>query len=467
MKQTETKLRTVNPTTEAILNEYDIMTKEQINAKVKTSRTAFSEWRNDIDKRVDFLYSFANELRKNLENLARTATQEMGKAIKESRSEVEKCAWAMEYFADNGKIFASDEVVNTDARKSIIAFEPIGVIGSIMPWNFPYWQALRFAAPSLMAGNTIVLKPASATMQCGIEIERTFNKSGLANGVFQTLIGDSSIAETLIDSDINAVTFTGSVQVGGKVAQRATSQLKKTVLELGGSDPFIVCEDADLEKASSGAVKGRFINSGQSCIASKRFIVVRKIANEFIEMFVQKTQKLKVGDPMSNETDIGPLVNINSLNNMESLVAQSVEEGAELLTGGERTDSKGFFYPPTVLKNVSLSMRIASEEVFGPIAPVIIAEDEKEAMKVANDSKYGLGASIWTQDLDKAERMSRIVESGIVTVNNVVISDPRVPFGGIKNSGFGRELSKYGMLEFVNIKSVRFYDQLIHNHYVE
>lgn len=467
MKQTETKIRTVNPTTETILNEYDIMTKEQIDAKVKTARTAFSEWRNDIDKRVDFLYSFANELRKNLENLATTATREMGKAIKESRSEVEKCAWAIEYFADNGKIFASDEVVNTDARKSIITFEPLGVIGSIMPWNFPYWQALRFAAPSLMAGNTIVLKPASATMQCGIEIERTFNKSGLANGVFQTLIGDSSIAETLIDSDINAVTFTGSVQVGGKVAQRATSQLKKTVLELGGSDPFIVCEDADLEKASSGAVKGRFINSGQSCIASKRFIVVRKIANEFIEMFVQKTQKLKVGDPMSNETDIGPLVNINSLNNMESLVAQSVEEGAELLTGGERTDSKGFFYPPTVLKNVSPSMRIASEEVFGPIAPVIIAEDEKEAMKVANDSKYGLGASIWTQDLDKAERMSRAVESGIVTVNNVVISDPRVPFGGIKNSGFGRELSKYGMLEFVNIKSVRFYDQLIHNHYVE
>ncbi|MDW0297229.1 MAG: aldehyde dehydrogenase family protein, partial [Nitrososphaeraceae archaeon] len=389
MKQTDTKLRTINPTTEAILNEYDIMTKEQINTKVKTSRTAFSEWRNDIDKRVDFLYSFANELKKNLENLARTATQEMGKAIKESRSEVEKCAWAIEYFADNGKIFASDEVVNTDARKSIITFEPIGVIGSIMPWNFPYWQALRFAAPSLMVGNTIVLKPASATMQCGIEIERVFNKSGLADGVFQTLIGDSSIAETLIDSDINAVTFTGSVQVGGKVAQRATSQLKKTVLELGGSDPFIVCEDADLEKASSGAVKGRFINSGQSCIASKRFIVVRKIANEFIEMFVQKTQKLKVGDPMSNETDIGPLVNINSLNNMESLVAQSVEDGAELLTGGERTDSKGFFYPPTVLKNVSPSMRIASEEVFGPIAPVIIAEDEKEAMKVANDSKYG------------------------------------------------------------------------------
>ena len=467
MKQTDTKLKTINPATEAILNEYSIMTKEQINAKVKTSRNSFSEWRNDIDKRVDLLYAFANEFRKSKENLAKTATQEMGKAIKESRSEVEKCAWAIEYFADNGKIFVSDEVVNTDARKSIITFKPIGVIGSIMPWNFPYWQALRFAAPSLMVGNTIVLKPASATMQCGIEIEKTFNKAGVADGVFQTLIGDSSIAEKLIDSDINAVTFTGSVLVGGKVAQRATSQLKKTVLELGGSDPFIVCGDADIEKASSGAVKGRFINCGQSCIASKRFIVVKKIANEFIEKFVQKTEKLKVGDPLSDDTDIGPLVSINSLKNMESLVAESVRDGAELLTGGERLNSKGFFYPPTVLKNVSPSMRIAREEVFGPIAPVIVSEDETEAMKIANDSKYGLGASIWTQDLDKAERLSRAVESGIVTVNNVVISDPRVPFGGIKDSGFGRELSRYGMLEFVNIKSVRFYDQLTHNHHVE
>ena len=249
MKQTETKLKTINPATEAILNEYDIMTKDQINVTVKTSRNAFSEWKKNVRKRVEFLYAFANELRKNKENLAKIATQEMGKAVKESRSEVEKCAWAIEYFADNGKIFTSDEVVNTDARKSVITFEPIGVIGSIMPWNFPYWQALRFAAPSLMVGNTIVLKPASATMQCGIEIEKTFRRTGIPDGVFQTLIGDSSIAEVLIDSDINAVTFTGSVPVGAKVAQRATSQLKKTVLELGGSDPFIVCEDADIEKA--------------------------------------------------------------------------------------------------------------------------------------------------------------------------------------------------------------------------
>jgi len=462
-----TKIKTINPATETILNEYDIVTKEQIYAIVKTSRSAFREWKKDIDKRADLLYDFANEFRKNKESLARIATQEMGKAIKESRSEVEKCAWAIEYFADNGKIFTSDEVVNTDARKSIITFQPIGVIGSIMPWNFPYWQALRFAAPSLMVGNTIVLKPASSTMQCGIEIEKTFRKVGTSDGIFQTLIGDSSIAETLIDSDINAVTFTGSVSVGAKVAQRATSQLKKTVLELGGSDPFIVCEDADVEKASTVAVKGRFINCGQSCIASKRFIVVKNIANEFTEQFVIKAKKLKVGDPLLDDTDIGPLVNINSLKNMESLVAEAVKEGAEIVAGGERTSTKGFFYLPTIMKNVSPTMRIATEEVFGPIAPIIVADDEKEAIRLANDSKYGLGASIWTQDLDKAEKLSKVIESGIVTVNNVVISDPRVPFGGIKNSGFGREMSRYGMLEFANIKSVRLYDQLAHNHHVE
>jgi succinate-semialdehyde dehydrogenase/glutarate-semialdehyde dehydrogenase/succinyl-CoA reductase len=462
------ELKTVNPATEEIIQEYQIMTKQQINDKVKKAQNTFQEWKKDAAKRAGLLHDFANELRKDKENLARTATNEMGKAIKEARSEVEKCAWVMEYYADNGQILSTDEIVNTDARKTVIKFQPIGVIGSIMPWNFPYWQALRFAAPSLMIGNTIVLKPASATMQCGIEIEKAFIRAGLQDGVFQTLVGDSSIAESLIDSDINAVTFTGSVPVGAKVAQRATSKLKKTVLELGGSDPFIVCEDADIEKASNGAIKGRFINCGQSCIASKRFIVTKKVANEFTEKFVQKTEKLKVGDPLSDDTDIGPLVNVSGLEKIESQVKESVREGAEVLTGGEQTDArKGYFYRPTVLKNVTPKMHIAQEEVFGPVAPIIIAANEVEAIELANDSEYGLGASIWTQDLDKAERLSSRVESGIVSVNNVVASDPRVPFGGVKKSGFGRELSRYGMLEFVNIKSVRFYDQLIHNHHVE
>lgn len=465
---TARELKTINPATEQVLNEYEIFTKERLNRLVKQARQTFLEWKNNIDTRAEFLYSFAKELRKNKDNLAKTATQEMGKAIKEAISEVEKCAWTIEYYADHGKIFSTGEVVNTDARKSTITFQPLGVIGSIMPWNFPYWQGLRFAAPSLMVGNTIVLKPASATMQCGIEIEKAFNKAGVPEGVFQTVIGDSSIAEALIDSNgINAITFTGSVPVGAKVAQRATSQLKKTVLELGGSDPFIVCEDADIEKASTGAVKGRFINCGQSCIASKRFIVVKDVAEEFIEKFVQKTEKLKVGDPFSDDTDLGPVVNAKSLENMEEIVDKTIKSGAELLTGGERANNKGYFFRPTIFKNVLPEMEIVQEEVFGPVAPIITVDNEKEAMRIANDSKFGLGACIWTQDLEKAEKLSEMVESGIVTVNNMVVSDPRVPFGGIKNSGFGRELSRYGMLEFVNIKSVRFYDQLIYEHHVE
>jgi acyl-CoA reductase-like NAD-dependent aldehyde dehydrogenase len=465
---TARQLKTINPATEEIINQYQIMTKEQINDKVKKARSTFPDWKRDIDKRTDFLYAFAKELRKNKEHLAKTVTQEMGKAIKEARSEVEKCAWTIEYYADHGKIFSTGEVVNTDARKSTITFQPLGVVGSIMPWNFPYWQSLRFAAPSLMVGNTIVLKPASATMQCGIEIEKMFEKAEVPEGVFQTAVGDSSIAETLIDSSgITAVTFTGSVPVGAKVAQRATSQLKKTVLELGGSDPFIVCEDADIEKASTGAVKGRFINCGQSCIASKRFIVVKEVADEFTERFVQKTEKLKVGDPLSDDTDLGPVVNAKSLENMEGIVDRTIKSGAELLTGGERANSIGYFFRPTIFKNVLPAMEIAQEEVFGPIAPIITADNEEEAMRIANESKFGLGASIWTQDLEKAERLSEMVESGMVTVNSMVVSDPRVPFGGIKNSGFGRELSRYGMLEFVNIKSVRFYDQLIFDHHVE
>jgi succinate-semialdehyde dehydrogenase/glutarate-semialdehyde dehydrogenase/succinyl-CoA reductase len=461
------ELTTINPTTEEILKKYAIMTKENVSMFVKKARDAYKEWEKDLDKRIDSLYHVAKELRKNKENLSRTATNEMGKAIKEARAEIDKCVWAIEYFADNGKNFIHDESFNTDARKSIIKFEPLGVIASIMPWNFPYWQALRFAAPSLIAGNTIVLKPASATMQCGIEIEKTFDKAGLSEGIFKTVIGDSSVAEILVDSDVNAVTFTGSVPVGAKVAQRATSQLKKTVLELGGSDPFIVCADADIEKASTGAVKGRFINCGQSCIASKRFIVVKNIANEFIEKFIQKTEKLKVGDPSSDDTDIGPLVNSKALKNIDAQVNDSIKEGAEVVTGGEQIGSKGYFYKPTILGNTSPNMRIVNEEVFGPVAPILIAENEKGAIKLANDSEFGLGASIWTQDLENAEVLSNIIKSGIVSVNNVVVSDPRVPFGGIKKSGFGRELSRYGMLEFVNIKSIRMYDQLIHEHYVE
>jgi succinate-semialdehyde dehydrogenase/glutarate-semialdehyde dehydrogenase/succinyl-CoA reductase len=465
-------IKTINPSTEEVIREYDLITKEEITDLARKSKKAYKEWRKDYKRRTGFLYAFANEFKKERERLAKVATLEMGKTIKEARSEIDKCAWAMEYFADNGGVFLHDEVINTDARKSIVTFEPLGVIASLMPWNFPYWQALRFAAPSLIAGNTIILKPSSVTMQCGLEIEKIFEKIGLPDFVFKTVIASGTEAEYLIDSeDVSAVTFTGSVPVGAKVAQHATSKLKKIVLELGGSDPFIVCEDADIEKASSGAVKGRFINCGQSCIASKRFIVVKNVANQFLEKFIEKTERLKIGDPLSEETDIGPMVNQAAIENIDDMVKQSIKEGAELATGGQRVGKenggKGFFYRPTILKNVTPRMEVAREETFGPVAPVIVAEDEQQALEIANDTKFGLGASVWTQNLNKAEKYSKLLQAGIVTVNNVVVSDPRVPFGGIKNSGFGRELSKHGMFEFVNIKSIRFYDQLIHQHYVE
>jgi aldehyde dehydrogenase len=461
------KLTTINPATEEPIQSYEAMSKEQVQQKVKVAKSTFSEWKKDYEKRKALIYDLVSFLRKNKTQLAEVATKEMGKVLKEAISEVEKCAWAMEYYADHGSTFIHEEVLNTDARKSFIRFEPLGIVASIMPWNFPYWQALRFAAPCLMAGNTIVMKPSSVTLQCGLELERAFSEIGFPEGAFQTIVGSSESANHLIDSDVNAVTFTGSTKIGAMVGQRAASQLKKCVLELGGSDPFIVLDDANVEKAANGAVKGRFINCGQSCIASKRFFVSKKVANEFIEKFVYNTSRLTVGDPMQIESDIGPLVNRDALENISGMVDDAKAKGATILLGGERAHSKGYYYKPTILSGIKPDMRIAKEETFGPIAPITIVEDEKEAIKLANSSEFGLGASIWTENLNKAEALSRQIESGIVTVNNVVISDPRVPFGGIKQSGFGRELSRYGMLEFVNIKSVRFYDNLIHHHYVE
>ena len=461
------RLTTINPATEEPIQSYEAMSSEQIQHKVRASKKAFVDWKKDYEKRKALIYDLVSFLRKNKTMLAEFATKEMGKVLKESISEVEKCAWAMEYYADHGSTFIHEELLNTDARKSFIRFEPLGVVASIMPWNFPYWQALRFAAPCLMAGNTIVMKPSSVTLQCGLELEKAFLEIGFPEGAFQTIVGSSESANHLIDSDVSAVTFTGSTKIGASVGQRAASQLKKCVLELGGSDPFIVLDDANVDKAANGAVKGRFINCGQSCIASKRFFISKKVANDFIEKFIYNTSRLTVGDPMQIESDIGPLVNKEALENISGMVDDAKAKGATILLGGERAHSKGYFYKPTIISGVKPDMRIATEETFGPIAPITIVEDEKEAIKLANNSEFGLGASIWTENLNKAEALSRQIESGIVTVNNVVISDPRVPFGGIKQSGFGRELSRYGMLEFVNIKSVRFYDNLIHHHYVE
>ena len=462
------RIKSINPATEEVIQEYNIINEKEIKEKIKIAKDTFSRWKNDIDQRSRDLAIVAEEFSKNKEELAQICTNEMGKTIKESRSEVEKCSWVLKYYADNGKILVQDQVINSDARKSTITFEPLGIIASIMPWNFPYWQALRFASPSLMVGNVSILKPSSKTIQCGLKIQEIFKNSDIEKGIFQTIIADSTMAEKLIESeDIQAVTFTGSVPAGSKVAQKAVSQIKKCVLELGGSDPFIVLEDADIEKATTGAVKGRFINCGQSCIASKRFFVVKDVANEFIEKFVHKTEKLKIGDPLSEETDMGPLSSSDGLENINEIVQDAIDKGAELLTGGEKINDKGYFYKPTILKNISHQMRIDEEETFGPVAPITVVDDEMEAIKFANDSKFGLGTSIWTTDLEKADSLPRLVESGIVTVNNVVASDPRIPFGGVKKSGFGRELSRYGMLEFTNIKSVRLYEDLVSEHHVE
>ena len=467
MEKSLNQITTVNPATGEEIKTFAVMNKNQVFDLVGKAKRAFPEWKKDYEKRRSYVYNLVEYLKKHKTDLAKVATSEMGKALKESIGEVEKCAWALEFYADHGDSFLSDEVLNTDARKSFLTFEPLGVIGSIMPWNFPYWQALRFAAPCLMAGNVIVMKPSRVTMQSGIEIEKAFTESGMPDGIYQTVVGSVESANHLIDSDVNAVTFTGSTNAGAKVGERSAKNLKKCVLELGGSDPFIVSDDAIIEKAAEGAVKGRFINCGQSCVASKRFFVGKNVADEFIELFIKKASQLKVGDPMSMETDIGPISNKEGLETISGIVEDAKQKGAEVLLGGSKMDGKGFFYKPTILKNIKSDMRIATEETFGPVAPITVVENESEAVKLANESEFGLGASIWTKDLAKADKMSRRIDSGIVSVNNVVISDPRIPFGGIKHSGFGRELSRYGMLEFVNLKSVRFYDNLTHHHYVE
>ncbi len=461
------QISTTNPATGEKISEHTPMNEQQVTDLVRKAKRVFPEWKKDYEKRRSHVYALVEYLKKNKTHLAKIATQEMGKVLKESISEIEKCAWALEFYADHGDSFLADEVLNTDARKSFLTFEPLGVIGSIMPWNFPYWQALRFVAPCVMAGNVIVMKPARLTMQSGIEIEKAFTESGMPDGIFQTVVGSVDAANYLIDSEVNAVTFTGSTGAGAKVGQRAATNLKKCVLELGGSDPFIVLDDAIIEMAADGAVKGRFINCGQSCVASKRFFVGKNIAEDFIEQFIKKASKLKVGDPMSMDNDIGPLSSKEGLETISGIVEDAKQKGAEILLGGSEIEGNGYFYQPTILTNIKPNMRIAKEETFGPVAPITIVEDEREAVELANDSEFGLGASIWTKNLTKAEEMSRRIQSGIVSVNNVVVSDPRIPFGGIKHSGFGRELSRYGMLEFVNIKSVRFYDNLTHHHYVE
>lgn len=466
-KQSKRWIETINPASGKVLRKFRAATRTDVEKSVERARKAFEKWRQFApSKRAIYLERAAKTLRSQKDKIGRIITLEMGKPLKESVPEVVKCAWALEYYAENGERFLNPEASKTDATDSYVAFEPLGVIASIMPWNFPLWQCIRFAAPALMAGNTAVFKPSSVTPQSGLALQGVFESTGLTPGTFNVVLGSSEVASYLIEANTAAISFTGSVSAGRDVAGKASGQLKKFVLELGGSDPFIVLEDADVDGASSGAVAGRFINCGQSCICSKRFFVTKKLADDFLERFISKTKSLKIGDPLNPETDLGPVVREAALKSLDQQVKDSVRNGAKIELGGERIRRKGSYYAPTILTSVDPEMRVMKEEVFGPVAPVMVVKDEDEAVKYANRSEFGLGASVWGQDVRGAEKVARKITSGLVTVNNIVSSDPRMPFGGVKKSGIGRELSRYGMLEFTNIRSVRLYEKspLAHAH---
>ena len=450
------KMVSINPATGDVNREFELYSQERINESIKRSKDAFSDWKRlDVSDRGKHLINAAKVLRRRKKELGEIITMEMGKPIKESIPEIEKCAWALEYFAKNSKKFLEPQIVKTDAKKAYVSFEPRGIILCIMPWNFPFWQALRFAAPALSGGNVVLLKHSSYVPLCALEIEKVFSDAGFPEGVFQTLLIDGPTASSLIKrKEIDAVSLTGSISAGKKVAEVCGQNMKKFVLELGGSDPFIVLEDADIEQAAKIAVLSRFQDAGQSCIAAKRFIVVQSIAQEFTSKFVEIASKLKVGDPMNPDTDMGPLVRKEQIQIIEDQVKDSLSKGAKVLLGGGRLPGNGYFYSPVILTGVTKEMKVINEETFAPVAPVIIAKDEAEAIRIANDSELGLGASLWTKDTNKGIHLSRELESGVVVINSLVKSDPRLPFGGIKKSGIGRELSKFGLYEFMNIKSV-------------
>lgn len=446
-------ITSINPTTGKKIEQYPLADNLTLENTLKKSQTAFKHLKStSIKERCNSLKKLANLLRKHKQELAITATLEMGKPITQSLAEVEKCAWVCEYYSEKSPKFLSPEIVRTEAKKSYIRFDPLGSILCIMPWNFPFWQVFRFSAPAFAAGNSIILKHSSVVPACSLLIEQLFTEA-TSSSIFQSVITDSYGVSELIPK-VHGVSLTGSVEAGIKVASLASSNLKPFVLELGGSDPFIVLKDADLELAAQNAVQARFINSGQSCIAAKRFIVAKKNTAEFTRHVLKHTKELKVGDPLEKDTQLGPLVQKKQVSFLHNQVKNSVKEGAHIIYGGKPVKRPGFFYHPTIMTRVHPEMRVASEETFGPVLPIISAKTEHEALSIANSTAFGLGASIWSRDRKRAEKLAAQCESGFVAINSVVKSDPRLPFGGIKNSGVGRELSRYGILEFVNIKSV-------------
>jgi succinate-semialdehyde dehydrogenase/glutarate-semialdehyde dehydrogenase len=449
-------MRAVNPATGELIREVPEHDEDEVNRRLEQAEAAFASWRRfDFEERARHLTSVADLLRENLDDFARLMTEEMGKPIAASESEVEKCAWVCDFYAEHAEAFLATETVATDASKSLVRYDPIGPVLAVMPWNFPFWQFFRFAAPALMAGNVAVLKHSSNVPGSALAIEAAFREAGLPEGVVTTLLVSSERAKGLIGHPaIRAVTLTGSDRAGMEVAAEAGRRLKKTVLELGGSDPFIVLSDADPAETARQAARARTINSGQSCIAAKRFIVEDEIADRFEEEFVRAMETLKVGDPMDRNCEVGPMAREDLLGDLDGQVRRTVEAGAQLRTGGQRLPGSGWYYAPTVLTGVEPGMPAFDEETFGPVAAVIRARDAAHAVELANRSQFGLGASIWTGDPARGEHLAAEVESGNVFVNGIVKSDPRLPFGGVKHSGYGRELAEVGIREFVNIKTV-------------
>lgn len=449
-------MRSINPTTEEVLASFQEFPQGRVDRTLDGAAATFQTWRRtSFAERSRLMNAAATYLREHKPWLARLITLEMGKPIVEAEAEVEKCAWNCDFYADHAEQFLASERVQSSASESYVAFEPLGAILAIMPWNFPFWQVFRFAAPALMAGNTCLLKHASNVPQCALAIEEVFGSVGFPPGTFRTLLIPGSAVDAVIEDDrVQAVTLTGSDVTGAKVAAACGRSLKKTVLELGGSDPFIVLADADLQAAAETGARARNQNTGQSCIAAKRFIVVEEVADQFEERFIEAVARLRVGDPTDRQTQVGPLARADLRDALEVQVMRSVQQGARVALGGHRLEGRGYFYAPTVLVGVTPAMAAFREETFGPVAAVIRARDTDEAIALANDSQFGLGASLWTRDLDRAGTLAREIQAGSVFINGMVASDPRLPFGGVKRSGYGRELSAFGIREFVNIQTV-------------
>lgn len=450
-------LEVINPATGEKTKTYDEMTAEKVGSVIQKSHDAFTEWRRtSFAHRAKLMKNAAQVLRNKSRSYAEIMAEEMGKPVRDGKAEVEKCAWVCDYYADNAESILQNEFVQTEASRSYVTFQPIGVVLAVMPWNFPFWQVFRFAAPALMAGNAGVLKHASNVPGCALAIEEVFHEAGFPEHIFRTLlIGSRHVDAVIANPLVKAVTLTGSTPAGKAVAKKAGEMLKKTVLELGGSDPYVILEDADIEETVTACVTSRLINAGQSCIAAKRFVVVEPVREKFERLYVEQMKTRKMGDPFAEDTVVGPQARHDLRDELHRQVRRSIELGARCLLGGEIPDGPGAFYPPTVLTDVRKGMPAYDEELFGPVAAIIPVKDETEAIHVANDTVFGLGAAVFTRDVERGERIAaQELEAGSCFVNAFVKSDPRLPFGGIKESGYGRELAHYGIKEFVNIKTV-------------